>query len=135
MQDRLRLSWNNDKQEWGNLHMSKVIPIGSGAAIRECIAQINDFTSTHPELIVVNISTFLEVLHNGGRLPDSKIAEVLNMFKRLNHISFKKAEHGGDPCSRTLKHFIGNKQASVFVVVDQSDVLDQKIIEDAGVSH
>ncbi len=110
-----RHNWNIDKQEWVNLHMSKVIPFGSGAAIEERIAQINDFTSTHPELIVVNISTFREVLHNGGRLPDSKIVEVPNMFKRLKHISFKKAEHGGDPCSRTLKGFIGNKQASEYV--------------------
>jgi hypothetical protein len=137
-----RPSWQNDKQERVNIHMDKVLPIGSagwlggtGATIEECITQINDFTSAHPELIVVNISTFHEVLHNGDRLPDSKIVEVLNMFKRLNHISFKKAEHGGDPCSRTLRDFIGSKQASVLVVVDQTDVSDQKIIEDAGSSH
>jgi hypothetical protein len=133
-----RPSWNNDKQEWFNLHMDHNLAGwqgGTGATVEECITQINDFTAAHHELIVVNISTFREVLHNGDRLPDSKIVEVLNMFKRLNHISFKKAENGGDPCSRTLRDFIGKKQASVLVVVDQANVADQSIIEHAGASH
>lgn len=120
----LRPMWLDDK--WVIAHASNLdeyVPGvgwqgGSGPYLEEVIDQINDFTRTHAELIVLRI-THINDARTGDsvshRFPDL----IQRLWGRLNCIhsgANGQAEH--DLQSKPLRYFIGDRKSRIVIVGD-----------------
>ncbi len=90
---------------------------GSGQPVLEIVSQINNFTSSHPELVILNISHDLNV--DKGYVGFTQ-DDWNGLFSLLDGLKYEyKAESGSaDLTILPLKTFIGGNQAAVIIRFD-----------------
>ncbi|QAU23681.1 hypothetical protein EO087_06520 [Dyella sp. M7H15-1] len=96
---------------------------GNGQSIQSIIDDINAFTASNNELVVLNLSHDLDTdLGNSSYAPltQAQWDSLLQMLQQgLNHL-YTGAPIGADLTALTLNTYIGNNSPAVVVVVDAS---------------
>ena len=106
-------------------HYSDLDVIGfqgaDGQAISEVISEINAFTSSNAELIVLNLSHDLNTDSGYGSLTQSDWNNLFQQLTGLNHLFVAPNPTSVDLTSLSLNTFIGGGQAAVLVIAQPSD--------------
>jgi hypothetical protein len=119
----LRPMWLDDK--WVIAHAGAAGALGwqgaSGPHLREVIKEVNEFTSSHAELIVLRVTHITEAKTGAavhGRFPDL----IQQLFSKINHVYLgANGQSESDLYNKTLNDFIGNGKAKVIITTEPKD--------------
>ncbi|PSR84202.1 hypothetical protein PHLCEN_2v5490 [Hermanssonia centrifuga] len=105
-------------------HYSDISIVGwqgaDGQAISDIINEINAFTASNAELIVLNLSHDLNTDSGYGALTQTDWNNLLQQLTGINHLFVAPNPTSVDLTSMTLGQFIGNGQAAVLVITQPS---------------
>ncbi|KAF7791997.1 hypothetical protein EIP86_003024 [Pleurotus ostreatoroseus] len=105
-------------------HYSDLDVIGfqgaDGQAFSEIISELNAFTASNAELVVLNLSHDLNTDSGYGTLTQSDWNNLFQQMTGINHLFIAPNPTTVDLTSMTLNQFIGSGQAAVLVIVQPS---------------
>lgn len=118
----LRPMWLDDK--WVIGHGGAVNAgwqSGSGPSLSEAIQEINNFTSSHAELIVLRVTRIRDA-KSGGEIPSQYPDLIQQLFSGINHVYLgANGQSESNMYKKTLNDFIGDGKAKVIITTVPTD--------------
>ena len=113
-------------------HYTKVLSTSwqgaNGESIQDIVSNINTFTASHNELIILNLSHSLNTDLGNTNYQSFTQKEWEGLFAELLKINHLFTIDVADLTEQTLNFFIGNQQAAVLIIVENTDVSLQNYI-------
>jgi hypothetical protein len=100
---------------------------GYGQAIESIIDQVNDYTASNPELVVLNLPQTLDTSLSWWFAPAFTNDQWCTLFDKLKRLNYRFINNNAekDLTKLKLRDFIGNGNAAVVVVAHAGTPLDQ----------
>ncbi|KAF2115824.1 PLC-like phosphodiesterase [Lophiotrema nucula] len=106
--------------QWVSGHYSEVEDSGvwlggNGQSVSDIVSQINTFTATYHELIIINLSHTLDTDNNYKDLSQDQWNKLFDTLKGINNRYTVTNPGSTDFSTKVLNDFIGNNAGSVFI--------------------
>lgn len=106
--------------QWVSGHYSEVEDTGvwlggNGQSVSDIVSQINTFTATYHELLIINLSHTLDTDNDYKDLSQDQWNKLFDTLKGINNRFTVSNPGSTDFSGKVLNDFIGNNAASVFI--------------------